>query len=378
MRTYKRKVGSRSYKSSYTTEALQKAVKEIQEGKISLRKAHKQYKIPLGTLSHRVARKHGRKVGHPTVFTADEEKAFVDHINVVASWGFPFDAFDVRILVKTYLEKQGKVVKQFANNIPSADFVRSFLFRHKEQLSLRRCQNIKRTRASVSAAEVKEYFSNLKETLDNGGEPIRKENIFNYDETNLSDNPGTKKCIYKRGVKYPERIKDSTKSAISVMFCGSASGDMLPAYVVYKAENLWSTWTEGGPKGTRYNRSRSGWFDACCFNDWFETLFVRHARNLPGKKVLIGDNLSSHFTPTVLQLAAEYDILFVCLPPNATHLLQPLDVAFYRALKGYWRKVNRSCVFAEFCQQLFVRLIIPFQNCQDNIYKIVLTISTFI
>jgi len=230
----------------------------------------------------------------------------------------------------------------------------------------------------VSATEVKEYFSNLKETLDNGGEPIRKENIFNYDETNLSDNPGTKKCIYKRGVKYPERIKDSTKSAISVMFCGSASGDMLPAYVVYKAENLWSTWTEGGPKGTRYNRSRSGWFDACCFNDWFETLFVRHARNLPGKKVLIGDNLSSHFTPTVLQLAAEYDILFVCLPPNATHLLQPLDVAFYRPLKGYLRKVNRSCVFAEFCQQLFVRLIIPFQNWQDNIYKIVLTVSTFI
>jgi len=252
------------------------------------------------------------------VFTTDEEKAFVDHINVAASWGFPFDAFDVRILLKTYLEKQGKVVKQFADNIPSADFVRSFLFRNKEQLSLRRCQNIKRIQASVSATEVKEYFSNLKETLDNGGEPIKKENIFNHDETNLSDNPGTKKCIYKRGVKYPERIKDSTKSAISVMFCGSASGDMLPAYVVYKAENLWSTWTEGGPKGTRYNRSRSGWFDACCFNNWFETLFVRHARNLPGKKVLIGDNLSSHFTPTVLQLAAEYDILFVCLPPNAT------------------------------------------------------------
>ena len=158
----------------------------------------------------------------------------------------------------------------------------------------------------------------------------------------------------------------------------SASGDMLPAYVVYKAENLLSTWTEGGPKGTQYNRSRSGWFDACCFNDWFETLFVTHARKLPGKKVLIGDNLSSHFTPTVLQLAAEYDILFVCLPPNATHLLQPLDIAFYRPLKGYWRKVNRSCVFAEFCQQLFVRLIIPFQNWQDNIYKIVLTVSTFI
>jgi hypothetical protein len=155
----------------------------------------------------------------------------------------------------------------------------------------------------------------------------------------LTDDPGTKKCIFKRGVKYPERIKDSTKTAISVMFCGSASGDMLPAYVVYKAENIWSTWTEGGPKGTRYNRSRSGWFDSCCFNDWFQSTFVPHVKKLPGKKVVIGDNLSSHFTDTVLRLAAENDILFVCLPPNATHLLQPLDVAFYRPLKGNWRKV---------------------------------------
>ena len=109
--------------------------------------------------------------------------------------------------------------------------------------------------------------------------------------------------------------------------------------VAYKAEYIWSTWTEGGPKETRYNRSRSGWFDSYCFNDWFETLFVPCAKKLQGKKVLIGDNLSSHFTATVLRLAEQHDTLFVCLPPNATHLLQPLDVAFYRPLKGYWRKV---------------------------------------
>jgi len=342
MRTYRRKPGSRAY-SNYTKASLDKAVKEIQEGKISLRKAHRDYKIPIGTLSHRINRKHEHKVGHPTVFTAEEEKAIVDHINVVAAWGFPFDFFDLRVLVRTYLEKQGRRVKQFANNVPSTDFVRSFLSRHKDKLSLRKCQNIKRNRAGVSANEVKEYFSNLSATLQDGEQPIPATNIFNYDETNLTDDPGTKKSIFKRGIKYPERIKDSTKSAISVMFCGSASGDMLPAYVVYKAENIWSTWTEGGPKGTRYNRSRSGWFDACCFNDWFETLFVPHAKKLPGKKLLIGDNLSSHFTSTVLSLAAQYDILFVCLPPNATHLLQPLDVAFYRPLKGYWRKVSGLC-----------------------------------
>ena len=34
-----------------------------------------------------------------------------------------------------------------------------------------------------------------------------------------------------------------------------------------------------------------------------------------------------------------FDIEFVCLPPNATHLLQPHDVAFYAPLKRAWRHI---------------------------------------
>nr|CAI5841642.1 unnamed protein product [Callosobruchus analis] len=33
------------------------------------------------------------------------------------------------------------------------------------------------------------------------------------------------------------------------------------------------------------------------------------------------------------------DIHFICLPPNSTHLTQPLDVAFFRPMKVAWRKV---------------------------------------
>jgi hypothetical protein len=167
MRTYKREAGSRAYKTSYTNSILEKAIADIREGKISLRKAHKQYKIPLGTLSHKINSKHGLKVGHPTVLSADEEKAIVDHINVVASWGFPFDFVDIRELVKTYIEKQGRVVKKFVSNLPSNEFARSFLSRHKQDLTVRKGQNIQRSRASVRAAEVEEFISNLKTTLDN-------------------------------------------------------------------------------------------------------------------------------------------------------------------------------------------------------------------
>ena len=70
--------------------------------------------------------------------------------------------------------------------------------------------------------------------------------------------------------------------------------------------------------------------------------FLPHTRRLPGRKVLLGDNLSSHFSRKVIQLAADNNISFACLPPNATHLLQPLDVAFFGPLKSMWRRILDS------------------------------------
>ena len=123
------------------------------------------------------------------------------------------------------------------------------------------------------------------------------------------------------------------------MYCGNAMGELLPPYVVYKADHLWSTWTEGGPSGTRYNRSKSGWFDGVIFDDWFFQLALPKLKRQEGKKVLIGDNLSSHMSVEVIKSCNENQIAFVCLPPNSTHLTQPLDIAFYKPLKVNWRKV---------------------------------------
>ena len=160
--------------------------------------------------------------------------------------------------------------------------------------------------------------------------------------TNLTDDPGCKRIIAKRGCKYPERVINSAKSSVSLLVCGSASGDLLPPYIVYKAESMWSTWTEGGPKKPRYNRTKSGWFDALTFEDWFITLVVPALKKLVGRKVIIGDNLVTHLSVKVLKLCEENNIGFIALPPNSTHLTQPLDVAFFRPMKIAWRK-QLSC-----------------------------------
>ena len=106
------------------------------------------------------------------------------------------------------------------------------------------------------------------------------------------------------------------------MFCGNAAGDVLDPYVVFKSKHLYMELTRNGPKGARYNRTKSGWFDEATFEDWFFNMLLPHAQQQEGKKVLLGDNLSSHLSEAVVKACKENDIAFVCLLPNATHLLQ--------------------------------------------------------
>ena len=122
------------------------------------------------------------------------------------------------------------------------------------------------------------------------------------------------------------------------MYCGNAEGKIIFPYIVYKADSMWTTWTENGPKGACYNRSK-GWFDCSCFAYWFESLLLPELKKTPGTHILIGDNLSSHINPYVLSLCEDNNIKFIVLPPNSTHLMQPLDVAYFRPIKCQWKKI---------------------------------------
>lgn len=73
------------------------------------------------------------------------------------------------------------------------DWAESFLSRHG--LKTKKSQNIAPARAAVSIEMMTKYFENLESTI----KDIPPENIFNYDETNFTDDPGSRKLIFKRG-----------------------------------------------------------------------------------------------------------------------------------------------------------------------------------
>lgn len=333
MERSRRKLGSRSYKN-YTIEMLNVALDLVSRKKISSLEAEKRFHIPRRTIENKVKQKHIKKAGGQQRLSIAEEQQIVKVLICCSDFGSPLSRFELSLVVHDYLKKNKKE-HLFQGKLPGKWWIRNFLARHKDSLTTRAVQNIKRARAETTIADFALYFNNLRTSL----QDIPPKNILNFDETNLSDNPGSTKCIFRRKIKYPERVMNSTKGNISIMFAAAADGSLLPTYTVYKSHHLWTTWCENGPNGARYNRTISGWFDAVVFEDWFNSIIVPWAEKLDGPKIIIGDNLSSHLNVNIIRKCEECNIRFVFLPANTTHLSQPLDVAFFGPLKKKWRQI---------------------------------------
>ena len=232
-RNYKQKLGARSFKN-FMDENLTRAVKACRDEGLSIQDACL-HGVKRGTLHSGLKKKHQSAPGRMTVFSQTEELGFVKHLMVVSEWGFPMDQMDVRYLAKSCLDKQGRCVSQFKENFPGKEWFKSFMQQQRNFVNERLCQNIKKSRAAVSVEEIEKYVKNLNEIL----KDLPSSNIVNYDETNLTDESGKSKCVFKRGVKYPERIMNSSKFVTSIMSAANSVGDAVPPYVVCKAEHLW-------------------------------------------------------------------------------------------------------------------------------------------
>lgn len=143
--------------------------------------------IPRATLQRKKKNKQNKNHGGQTYLTDEVETMIVNKMIVCAEWGYPLDLLDMRLFTKYYFDRKG-IHSRFKDNLPGYEWSKSLLKRNNQLISERMVQNIKRARAKVSPESVNEYFNHLEETLTN----IPPENIVNYDETNLSDNPGQK------------------------------------------------------------------------------------------------------------------------------------------------------------------------------------------
>lgn len=322
-----------AHRRNYDPELMERALEAVVERRLSFIQAATEFGVPKSTLYDKYRGLHSDKLGRPSSISINEEKLIACAILTAADFRIPFNENNLKNFVQNYLNRKGVRVNCFQDNRPGKDWCEYFLKRNPE-ITKRNSQNIKRCRAELQPEVIKDYFEHLRSTIDE----VSPQCIINYDETNVTDDPGSEKCFVSRKTKHASKIMDFSKTSTSIMFAASADGTLLPPYIVYKSKYLYPDWIEGGPDGARYNRSNSGWFDADIFEDWFFQIALPYFRRIEGKKVVIGDNLGSHISYRVLKACEENNISFVLLPKNSTHICQPLDVAVFHPIKLAWRK----------------------------------------
>ena len=213
-------------------------------------------------------------------------------------------------------------------------------------LTLRRGDPIASVRMECTSKEIMEdYFALLKSTLTEH-ELLNKPNrIYNVDETGMPLDHRLPKVATSIGQKKVRTRTSGNKSQVTVIACVSATGHVIPPFVIFDAKMLNYEWTKGEVPGTMYGLSTTGWVDTHLFKKWLTNHLLKNAvaeRPL----LLILDGHGSHYQPELISYAKENGVVMFCLPPHTTHETQPLDTSVFKPLKQNWQEVCNRYVQA--------------------------------
>lgn len=317
----------------WSEENMTRAVSAVVTCGISIRKAATMYGIPRSTLGDRITGRvlEGSKSGPLRYLSEQEEAELITFIIGCAEIGYPKTVKDILALVQKILLSRG-IYREVTYG-----WWEGFRKRHQE-LSLRVASTISKARALASNREVMDrYFDLLEETLAENDLRDKPAQVYNLDETGMPLDPKALKTIHVRGERNPYAVSSGQKTQISILACVSATGQCIPPLVIWDRKKVRKELTLGEVPGTMNGLSQKGWMTQDLFEKWFSQHFLRHA--VPTRPLLLlMDGHSSHYSPVAIKMAAEEGVLLFTLPPNTTHLTQPLDKGVFGPLKMSWRR----------------------------------------
>ena len=314
-----------SYRN-WPSQSMSGALDAVAKG-TSVRKAAEEHGIPKSTLWDHVS---GRVISGahsgPSCYLSTEEEAELERFLLgAASIGYPRSRLEVMAIVGN---KLGKPV--------TSGWWESFCRRHP-RITLHAGAPLSKARAIASdPCYIMEYFDVLEQTLKNNELLDKPQLIFNMDETGVPLSPKGQKGVHEVGSKNPITITSGDKTQITVVACVSAAGYCLPPMVIWDRKTLSPCLTEGEVPGTIYGLSSKGWMDQELFDLWFNNHFLRY---VPSSRplLLLMDGHSSHYCPETIRFAAENRVILFTLPPNTTHISQPLDKGCFGPFKLAWK-----------------------------------------
>ena len=145
-RTYVRKG------KSYSTAALQVAIKLIRDGELTVNAASEKYQIPTSTIYSRLSGlRGGGKPGAKTIFSNQEEEFLIHVIRKYQEWQQPLTQADLISIARTYMIELKK--KNINNDSSLREWFYCFRKRWKSEIKLIEAHKLEDVR-SISCTQI--------------------------------------------------------------------------------------------------------------------------------------------------------------------------------------------------------------------------------
>ncbi|XP_012944713.1 uncharacterized protein LOC101864422 isoform X1 [Aplysia californica] len=330
-------------KAKHDVAVLETAIEAVRSKAMGLRKAAKHFGIAVSTLSDKVHGKSPIEYVPHSLLTQHEEERLVQWLLKMSKLGFGQTTDDIRVMAKAIMELSGGTTKD-PSNLPSPAWVYRFLERHSE-LSLRTPMSLAKERALVTPPNVERWFHDLKTHVDALDptllcDPTR---IFNADESGFSFDPKSRKVIAFKGAKTVyTALSANSKTQVTVLASVNAAGLYLPPLLIYPykripGKNLLESFPE-----SLLQVSDNGRITSAIFFTWLRDSFIPATEQIEKPLLLLVDGHVSHKALVeISKICEENKVILYCLLPHASHLVQPLDQAFFGSVKSAWSAASR-------------------------------------
>uniref|UniRef100_A0ABD2XFZ9 DDE-1 domain-containing protein n=1 Tax=Trichogramma kaykai TaxID=54128 RepID=A0ABD2XFZ9_9HYME len=312
----------------YSLDDLEEAIERV-NNRESYGKTAAEFKIPKSTLYAKANDlvPVDAKRGPSTVLSEEEENRLEKWILDKARLGFPMHEEEVKTAVQNIVNDLERPNYFTTDNKPEA---------------------LTKTRASVTEAKLREWFKEvytyftehkLEHVLD------RPESIFNGDESGFCLCPKSSRLLGPRKEKnFYEISAGNEKENITVLCSFSAAGATLPPMIMFSYQRIPAHLTQAIPPDWAIGRSDSGWMVSSTFYEYIANVFYPWCvkNEVPFPVVYFLDGHKSHLSLELSGFCREKSIILISLFPNSTHIIQPCDVAIFRAVKIKWREQIQS------------------------------------
>lgn len=241
------------------------------------------------------------------------------------------------------MAKECKISFPGGNTQPGRKWFEAFLRRHPD-IASRTSQNLTTRRLDVTQESIDKWFTEVENYLKiNKLEEVlcHPKRVFNCDESAFFLNPKPGKVLAEKGSKkiYTAAGADE-KLNLTVLLTANAAGEIAPPMIVYKYNRIPQQLAEAMPADWCIGKSENGWMTQETFYEYITNIFEPYLtkQGIQRPVILFMDGHSSHLSLPLSTFCINHGIEMVALIPNATHLIQPMDVAVFHTLKTSWRQ----------------------------------------